>query len=562
LNIFALPPLLSCFIALFIGITVYYKNKTNIVNIIFLWLSLFLAYSAFSEFGIRLADNLADAYFWVKMGSFWYILLSILLHFSLVFTGRLKLSKLTYLLIYTPALVFSFLDLTTNLITTEIVKSYWGWTYTPYKLSPILYAAALWTFAMMITSLYLCFRYFLKERDSRKKLQAKYICTGFSISIVIVTITDLVLPFFEISFLPLFSMAIIIGNCFIGYAIWKYQLFGLAHAFAAESIISMMADTLLLTQPNGKIVLINPTGLELLGYKASEVISQPFHVIFPEANEKDIFKQKFEKRSLQFQDVETNIKTKNGRSIPVSLSASAIREKSGDIVGLVYIARDISERKRLEAERLKIMDEVARSIAHDIRNPLQAIRNATYILREAEGEKKREMAELVDRNVVAADRIVRNLMDYTSFPPPNFSNEDVNSFLQKIFTETLLPENVKLVTHYGSIPPLKMDAGQFRRVVDNLVTNALQAMPQGGELTISTEREGDFVEIRFEDTGEGIPKDNLEKIFNPFFTTKAKGVGIGLANAKRVIEAHGGIINVESEEGKGTTIKIQLPIKT
>jgi len=120
---------------------------------------------------------------------------------------------------------------------------------------------------------------------------------------------------------------------------------------------------------------------------------------------------------------------------------------------------------------------------------------------------------------------------------------------------------VKLVASHGHAPPAKVDRGQMARVFQNLIVNAVEAMPEGGELNISTGKTRGFIEVKVKDTGVGIAEENLKKIFT-LFTTKAKGTGLGLSNAKRVVEAHEGTITVESEEGKGTTVTVQLPAKS
>lgn len=138
--------------------------------------------------------------------------------------------------------------------------------------------------------------------------------------------------------------------------------------------------------------------------------------------------------------------------------------------------------------------------------------------------------------------------------------EDVNRPLQEAVARTVLPENVKLTTHYSDIPPVKLDGNQLANAFTNLIINAVEAMPEGGMLNISTRKTGGLIEIEFKDTGVGIPRKDLEKIFQPFFTTKAKGTGLGLTNAMKTVEAHGGIITVESKEGEGTTVTVKLPV--
>ncbi|MFH1328258.1 MAG: ATP-binding protein [Candidatus Bathyarchaeota archaeon] len=188
------------------------------------------------------------------------------------------------------------------------------------------------------------------------------------------------------------------------------------------------------------------------------------------------------------------------------------------------------------------------------------MRNAAYAIRHDVGNQE-EMTDLIDRNIVAADNILKNLVDFATLPPLRFKEETINYLLQETLAQTVFPWNVKATTQYGTIPLVEVDSTQLSRVFTNLVFNALQAMPKGGEFTVSTSKTKDYIEIKIKDTGIGIPQDNMKKMFTPFFTTKSKGTGLGLINAKRVVEAHRGTIDIESQEGKFTVVSIQLPIK-
>jgi len=240
------------------------------------------------------------------------------------------------------------------------------------------------------------------------------------------------------------------------------------------------------------------------------------------------------------------------------------RDKAGNVSGVLGIFWDITERKQIEDERrrMKAMGQVARSIGHDIRNPLQAIRTAVEILKDAPEKERQEMLELIDRDIDYSDRIIRNLMDFATLPPPKLSEGDVNTLLKETLAQIILPKNVKLTTRYTEILEVMLDRDQMTRAFTNLILNAIQAVPENsaGILNISTRPVSNFIEVRIKDTGVGISEKNLEKIFDPFYTTKSKGTGLGLPTAKTIVEAHRGTIKVESEEGAGTTVMVQLPV--
>jgi len=265
---------------------------------------------------------------------------------------------------------------------------------------------------------------------------------------------------------------------------------------------------------------------------------------------------------------EIELITKDGEKIPVEINATRIifQGKPADLV----ILRDLRERKRmqqqlLEVERLATMGRLATMIAHDLRNPLTSIRNASYFLKmkldkySINGEM-REMLDIINKEVDFASNTINNLLDFASPNKPNFKKVDVNQILEEVLFSMKIGENVKLVKKFARLPKIEADPYRLRRVFHNLITNATQAMPNGGKLTIETKKRKNFVEISIKDTGVGIPNNNLEKIFKPFFTTKAKGIGMGLAACKKLIEEHNGKIEVKSREGSGTVFTVKLPL--
>jgi signal transduction histidine kinase len=137
---------------------------------------------------------------------------------------------------------------------------------------------------------------------------------------------------------------------------------------------------------------------------------------------------------------------------------------------------------------------------------------------------------------------------------------DINAIVKETMTQLEAPENVGIVIELGHLPEIGVDRDMMKRVFMNLAWNGIQAMENGGILKVSTKKMKRFVEISFGDTGTGISKESMEKLFTPFFTTKAKGMGMGLAVCKRFVDAHGGSIDVESKEGKGSTFTVRLHI--
>jgi len=216
-------------------------------------------------------------------------------------------------------------------------------------------------------------------------------------------------------------------------------------------------------------------------------------------------------------------------------------------------------------ERIKAIEQVAAMVGHDLRNPLTGISNAAYYVRMKMGSKLdpkvSEMLDVIDRDVEYSNKIINDLLDYSRAIKLELSESTPKLLLKDALALVTIPANVQIVDFTEDKPKMKVDADKLKRTCVNIIKNAFEAMPQGGKLIIESRKKSNKVEISFRDTGAGAPKETLERLFTPLFTTKARGMGFGLAICKRIIEAHGGKISVESAMGKGATFTVTLPIE-
>lgn len=242
------------------------------------------------------------------------------------------------------------------------------------------------------------------------------------------------------------------------------------------------------------------------------------------------------------------------------------------LIGVLF--RDITDRKRLEKElqdreRLAAIGQTAGMVGHDIRNPLQAIVSELYIAKESISEStdnstKQDLMNsitFVEQQVDYINKIVADLQDYARNTQPSYVQVDLEELINRTFSSITIPENIEAKCYVERNTKIRTDPDYFRRIITNLSTNAIQAMPNGGKLTINVSHKKGLVELTVSDTGEGIPESVKERLFKPLFTTKAKGQGFGLAVVKKFVEQMGGNITFDSQEGKGTTFIINLPIK-
>ncbi len=289
---------------------------------------------------------------------------------------------------------------------------------------------------------------------------------------------------------------------------------------------------------------------------------------------------------------ESIIERPDGSRILVSSTSAPLIGTDGKIIGSVAIFEDISEKRDLEdkldlhmkhleklvsqqvkqlkdAERLSAIGQTAGMIGHDIRNPLQAIWNETYLAKKdidhlPESEDKNSIKESIDNieeNMSYIDKIVADLQDFAKTPNPTLENVALEKIINEAISGMIIPEaiQISLVLEEGSLA-LITDRVYMKRILTNLVSNAIQAMANGGTLSVKVKRTKDKALLSVEDTGQGIPFEVRDKIFMPLVTTKPKGQGFGLAVVKKLTEALKGNVTFESEIGKGTRFNIDLPL--
>jgi signal transduction histidine kinase len=215
---------------------------------------------------------------------------------------------------------------------------------------------------------------------------------------------------------------------------------------------------------------------------------------------------------------------------------------------------------------------LAGGIAHELRNPLGAISNAAYflgIVLDKSGPKAEDALEILKREVKTCDKIINSLLDFARGKPPVRRKVNLNDVIQAALFRAAIPESIRVVIRLDeALPTVQADPDQLSQVLSNLILNAVQAMTvlgsdqtfEGGQLTVKSQvLSPEWVSVSFTDAGVGIAPENLEKLFEPLFTTKPDGIGLGLAITKSLVEGHGGSIEVQSIVGQGSTFAVKLP---
>ncbi len=334
-----------------------------------------------------------------------------------------------------------------------------------------------------------------------------------------------------------------------------------------ENVVESMADGLVSIDNERKIVTLNRRAGELLGageenlrgVEISKALGQNINRLLkgPEA-------------IIRGQEIE--VENSLGKRIPLSLSAAPVKDELGREMGSVLLLRDLREIRDLQekvrrTEHLASLGRLAAGVAHEIRNPLSSIRGfAQLFLGRLKGREEEGYAAIMVKEVDRLNRVITDLLDFARPKEPRrepYSLEETLEHSLTLLAPELAKKGVAIEKEYEpGIPAVFIDHDQLSQAFLNLLLNSLESIEGGGKIRITLKgtRERSEVEVAIADTGRGIPSEDLEKIFEPFFSTKRKGTGLGLAIVHQIIENHGGTIAVESQEGMGTTFRITLPV--
>ncbi len=331
-----------------------------------------------------------------------------------------------------------------------------------------------------------------------------------------------------------------------------------------ETILNaVQTGILMIDAENHRIVYANPAAFQIVGYPKEQVIGTVCHSFICPA---EFGKCPITDLGQCVDNSERVVINAHGERVPVLKTVVPTVTEGRKY--LIESFLDIRERKkneqRLLSERLAAIAELAGMVGHDLRNPLQGIAGAAYLLRKnsLNPKERSEILQVIDDCVRYSNDIVADLMDYSAEVRLKLDEAVPKSIIQAAIKSVKVPENVRLRDLSENHPTLRVDLDRMRRVCINILTNGIDAMPEGGEITIASKRSGDSIEIAFTDTGCGMSEKAMENLWKPLQTTKAKGMGFGLAVCKRIVEAHGGTIRAESSIGKGSTFTVSLRVKS
>jgi PAS domain S-box-containing protein len=564
--------LFTSLLCVLLAFLVYSSDKKSQSNRLFVCILLWSFLWSLVEFLKFTVSTPIEATILSKALVLWPFYSAFLLHFALVHTESdlLKSKLATYIGLYIPAAVFAGVDLTTSWITSPPVEMHGGYRFSAQL--PVQPVGAtvenIWSSTLAVAALVLCIAFYFRTQNQAKKTQTKFIILGLAFPVISALFTNSIMQVLRIPFPSMNSITTCLFSLIIAYAIWRYRLFQLNPAMAAENIIAAMPDPLILASAEGKIVRVNEAFIEGTGYTQEEVSGKQLCEMFLDRDSAEKIFAEFG-QTKEIKGYETVFVNKSGKKRDVLISVSVVRDKNSEELGFACVMHDVTESKQIAAklvisERFASIGQVAGMVGHDLRNPLSSISAATYYLKNHYSEKMdetgKEMIAAIEKSVNYSNNMIKDLLEYSREIKLEREVTTPRRLIDNAFSMVNVPPHVKIVDDCSDTPQLNLDVAKASRVFVNLITNAFDAMPNGGTLTVKAKTKPQAVEFELTDTGIGIPAESMDKLGTPLFTTKSKGMGLGLPICKRIIEAHDGKIQVESEHGKGTTFKITLPI--
>jgi PAS domain S-box-containing protein len=477
--------------------------------------------------------------------------------------------------LYGASAVFLFLALTTNLILDDLLRTSWGWQYT---FGPFFFAYAACTMIGVGCTLWLSLRSLEEDASPAEKSQRPWLLLACAIPVTVSTVTDVILPMMDFYFPVLGATSFSALGLIAVWSIHRYGYFLLSPGNFAEEILDTLPDGVLLVRADQSIRVANPALAQLSGYPERELLGMPWT---------DLLTPGIEHGTPGAASGEYELRRASGERFPVAVMSSDLRDRQGNAIGMVLVVRDVRELKDLRTRvilsaRLAAMGELAAGVALEINNPIAFVRsNLSQLqthwktlcadledpIREFElSEIADEGDELIGESIDGVDRaaeIVRGIRGFSHSGAADRDAANLNQLIEEVLhlAASQMQSSVTIERYYVELPPVQCAQQELKQVFLNLIVNAGHAVENGGTVRIATAVESDSVVVRIKDDGEGIPPELIDRIFDPFFSTRTvyEGSGLGLGIAYQIVKSHGGEIDVDSAPGEGTCFHVRLP---
>lgn len=598
------------FLAMFyLGIFALAKGPKMVLNRVFFCYAMAGAYGTFAAVNFIQAESYSSAQFWATAHLLvWPLLLALQLIFILVFIGQENLLRRAPVIlgIIIPTTLFTFCTSLLPDFQRSLIWKTWGWHLLPPETSFIIVIANAWVVTMALLPLILTIRFSFTVNNRRQRQQSQVVALGLFLQLSWSATTQGLLPAFGIMLPSLVSTGVFLACLCYGYAILKHGLFVLTPIRAAKDIIATMSDALLLVSPQATITVANQAAGILLGRPAEQLIDRSFEtIVADEGKNNDRYFQLHNTlcKHGAISDFEISFTNEDHCLLPISLSASLVKNRDGAVLGTIFVGRDLTDRNQireqirsanselekanhelrtaitksnamtLEAKRAnRAKSEFLANMSHEIRTPMNAIIGMTGLLLETPlTDDQREYADTIHMSAENLLTVINDILDYSKIEagkldlePEVFDLRAAVDDVTKTFTATADEKGLQFhVTVHPEVPSwIISDPGRLRQVLINLTENAFKFTSQGRvDITAVLAEETDtraVIKFFVKDTGIGIPAQMMDRLFKSFsqvdssITRRYEGSGLGLAISKRLVEMMGGEIGCASTVQKGS----------
>jgi two-component system, sporulation sensor kinase E len=339
------------------------------------------------------------------------------------------------------------------------------------------------------------------------------------------------------------------------------------------SVFQSVSEGILVTDEGGRIVFLNDAARAILGISQKNPMAKPLMEYVADPRVLEVLREGFARRD---RSLDQEVEARHPKQMTLRVTMLPYEPDEARPVGTILILRDVTAEKHRQAasyqsEKLDALVTLAAGLAHEIGNPLnslaihmQLMEREIQHLPKKSGRKLLETLEIAKAEIKRLDEIVRRFLGAIRPQQPDYTKTNINSIVESVLDFMYFEisgQDIAIEKQYDSrIPPVLLDEAQIRQAFFNIVKNAIQAMPRGGVLHVATALRDSHAEVQFSDNGVGIAKDKLPKVFNPYYTTKEGGSGLGLMIVYKIIKDHAGSVELTSEDGKGTTVSVRLPL--
>lgn len=576
MNAYLIVPLASCVASAMVAAAVLTRDPSRRANRLAALLVGGACWWAFCEVLWNTSNDPATVLRLVKLSAFgWGAIGPLALHlFCELAQAPAPRTRRALPWLYGLGAIFVLLDQFTPFIHDgSVTRHTWGWAY-GFSAGYLSFYA--YTIVCMMMALRVLWNAYRNSPSQPEREQLTLLFIGISIPLTVASATDGLLPFLGVQLPRLGTASLAVLNGIIAYTFYRYTYPLIAPTSIGREIFENLGDGLALVRPDGRIRTANAAMARLVGSSREDLEEKDVSELLPELGEP------FRER----RDLECELTAASGRQVPVAVATTVMRERSDQAVAMVLVVRDLREvvglrHQLVTSGRLAAVGELAAGIAHEINNPIAYAHANLGQLRghwETLGkhlsveddpellyliEEGRDMIEEALEGMDRAAAVVRDVKGFSHAGHGERDLVDLNALLDATLRVASLRYRGRVETLYTVVPMVPASSQELKQVFLNLLLNAAHAIEQNGLIRVASLEVGPDVFVTIQDDGCGMAPDVLERIFDPFFTSKAvgEGTGLGLAICHQIVRRHGGDIHVESEPGRGTIVRVRLPTR-